>query len=81
EFLKKLFPFLEQKLSRIVRPEHIVIVGDDPKNDIAWARTIGAKAIRVKRDLLAKHDPSNESEKADHVIENLSELLKILDKV
>jgi len=61
-----------------VSVEQVIIVGDDPKNDIAWARTVGAKAIRVKKDLLAKHDPSNEAEEADHVIENLSELLNIL---
>lgn len=78
EFLKKLFPFLEQVLKRKVAPEHIIIVGDDPKNDIAWARSIGAKAIRVKRDLLAKLEPSNSIEQADYVIENISELLKIL---
>ncbi len=78
EFLERLFPFLEQKLSRKVSVEQVIIVGDDPKNDIAWARTVGAKAIRVKKDLLAKHDPSNEAEEADHVIENLSELLNIL---
>ncbi|MBS7287415.1 MAG: HAD family hydrolase [Candidatus Freyarchaeota archaeon] len=81
EFLERLFPFLEKKLSRRVNPGHVVIVGDDPKNDIAWARAVGARAVRVKRDLLAEHEPSSEMEKADHVIENLLELFKVLDKI
>lgn len=77
EFLKKLIPFLEEKLKRKVKPEHIIVVGDDPINDIAWAKSAGLKAIRVKRDLLAPREPNNEREKADYDIEKLFELLKI----
>ncbi|MHA1606194.1 MAG: HAD family hydrolase [Candidatus Freyarchaeota archaeon] len=78
DFLKKLLPFLEQKLNCKVTLDNVVIIGDDPKNDIAWARSVGAKAIRIKRDLLADLEPGSEAEKADHVIENLSDLLIIL---
>ncbi|MEM4446285.1 MAG: HAD family hydrolase [Candidatus Jordarchaeales archaeon] len=81
EFLEKLIPFLEEKLGRRVKPEHIVVVGDDPINDIAWAKSAGLKAIRVKRDLLAPREPNNEKEKADYDIEKLFELLEISEKI
>lgn len=56
-----------------IRPEEAVYVGDHPKNDVEAAQAVGMIGIWKK-------DPYYEAAAADHVIEDLTELLKILEE-
>ena len=58
-------------------PVNAVMVGDRLDNDIAPAKKIGMKTVRIKQGLSGLASVTNESEQADNEIDNLSELLNI----
>ena len=60
------------------KAEQAVMVGDRIDNDIVPAEETGMKTIWIKQGMGKYWKISNESEKADFVIDSLSELLDIL---
>jgi len=78
EFIEKLIQRLEEDLGKPISCKRVFVVGDDPSKDFAWAKSIGAITIRIKRDLHANREPSNSDEKPDYTVDNLSELLDII---
>lgn len=58
-------------------PINAVMVGDRSDNDIAPAKKIGMKTVRIKQGLNGLASVTDESEQADYEIDNLSELLNI----
>ncbi|HWI61625.1 MAG TPA: HAD family hydrolase [Symbiobacteriaceae bacterium] len=60
------------------RPEEAVMVGDRPDNDIAPAKRLGMRTVRVGRGLHAGYTPRTPDEEADVAIGALAELLGAL---
>ena len=60
------------------KAEKAVMIGDRIDNDIVPAKETGMKTIWIKQGMGKYWKISNESEKADFVIDSLSELLDIL---
>lgn len=58
-------------------PENAAMVGDRPDNDIAPAKMLGMKTVRIKQGLCGFAAVKNENERADHEINGLSELTDI----
>ncbi len=58
-------------------PINAVMVGDRLDNDIAPAKKIGMKTVRIKQGLNELASVTDENEQADNEIDNLSELLNI----
>ncbi len=58
-------------------PEKAAMVGDRLDNDIAPAKKAGMKAVRIKQGLCGLDAVTNENERADHEINDLSELTDI----
>ena len=58
-------------------PINAVMVGDRLDNDIAPAKKLGMKTVRIKQGLSGLASVTDESEQADKEIDNLSELLNI----
>jgi putative hydrolase of the HAD superfamily len=56
----------------------IMMVGDNPKRDIAGAKRLGMVTVLAKYGSLMLPDPKDEMQKADYVIGGIRELLKIL---
>jgi HAD superfamily hydrolase (TIGR01549 family) len=59
-------------------PEKAVMVGDRPDNDVAPAKKLGMKTIRIKFGLAAGQKPLCELEKADCSLFNLKSLFEVL---
>lgn len=78
EFIEELISCLEKDLGQSVSDKRVVVVGDDPRVDFAWAKSIGATTIRVKKDLNASREPSKEEEKPDFTVDNVSDILDII---
>ncbi|GEM_PF-2025193 len=78
EFVEKLVRCLEEDLGHSVSGKRVVVVGDDPRVDFAWAKAIGATTIRVKRDLHAEKEPSCAEEEPDHTVSSISEILRLI---
>lgn len=78
EFIEKLIQRLEANLGQTVSHKRVFVVGDDPSKDFAWAKSIGATTIRIKKDLCANREPKNSDEKPDYTVDNISEILKII---
>ncbi|MGQ9721755.1 MAG: HAD family hydrolase [Candidatus Jordarchaeum sp.] len=78
EFLEELIGCLEKDLGESISNKRIIVVGDDPRVDFAWAKPIGATTIRVRKDLNAKREPSNEGEKPDFTVDNVSDILDLI---
>ncbi len=78
EFIEELMGCLEKDLGHSVSNKRVVVVGDDPRVDFAWAKPIGAVTIRVKKDLNASREPSSEEEKPDFTVDNVSDILDIV---
>lgn len=78
EFLEELISCLEKDLGQSISNKRIIVVGDDPRVDFAWAKPIGATTIRIKNDLNAKRKPSNEEEKPDFTVDKISDILDII---
>lgn len=78
EFIEKLIHLLEEDLGQQVSCKRVFVVGDDPSKDFAWAKSIGAITIRIKKDLHADREPNNEEEKPDYTVDNISEILDII---
>ena len=60
------------------RPENAVMIGDRIDNDIVPAKQLGMKTIWVKQGFGSLWNITDESEKADIEINNLSDILKYL---
>ena len=60
------------------KPENAVMIGDRIDNDIVPAKQLGMKTIWVKQGLGSLWNITDESEKADMEINNLSDVLKYL---
>lgn len=65
------------KKSRCTAGEALMI-GDRLDNDIAPAKSIGMKAVRVKRGLMAFQEPQNKMEEPDHTMSTLQMLPNLL---
>lgn len=60
------------------RPEQSVMIGDRIDNDIVPAKKLGMKTIWIKQGFGKYWNITNEEEKADYVVSNLTELSDIL---
>lgn len=60
------------------RPEQSVMIGDRIDNDIVPAKKLGMKTIWIKQGFGKYWNITNEDEKADYVVSNLTELSDIL---
>ena len=60
------------------KPENAVMIGDRIDNDIVPAKQLGMKTIWVKQGFGSLWNITDESEKADMEIDNLSDVLKYL---
>ena len=58
-------------------PENAWMIGDRPDNDIAPAKALGMKTVRVRQGLGGLMPVTSEDWKADHTVDSLSELLSI----
>ena len=58
-------------------PENAAMVGDRLDNDIVPAKKLGMKTVRIKQGFNGYARVTNENERADHEINDLSELIKI----
>lgn len=58
-------------------PDEAWMIGDRPDNDIAPAKSLGMKTVRVRQGLGGTMPVSGEAQKADDTVDSLSELLKI----
>lgn len=60
-------------------PSHkALMIGDRLDADMAPAKSIGMRTVRVKRGLTAPQEPSNELEKPDYEIDTLEDLPELL---
>lgn len=76
-FVERLVQRLEE-LGHSVSRKKVFVVGDDPGKDFAWAKSIGAITIRIRKDLYANKEPSSPDEKPDYTVDNISEILEII---
>ena len=58
-------------------PESAWMIGDRPDNDIAPAKALGMKTVRVRQGLGGLMPVTSEELKADHTVDSLTELLEI----
>ena len=58
-------------------PREAWMIGDRPDNDIAPAKALGMKTVRVRQGLGGRMPVTGEEMRADHTVDSLSELLKI----
>lgn len=58
-------------------PGEAWMIGDRPDNDIAPAKALGMKTVRVRQGLGGRMPADREELKADHTVDSLSELLPI----
>jgi len=72
--------FLHALATANCQPEKALMVGDRLDNDIAPAKAIGMKTVRIKRGLMAIQKPLSNMEIADYEIYNLAELPSLLFK-
>lgn len=59
------------------KPQHAVMIGDRIDNDIIPAKELGMKTIWIKQGFGKYWKISGEDERADHEVDNLSEVLEI----
>ena len=57
--------------------ENAWMIGDRPDNDIAPAKALGMKTVRVRQGLGGLMPVTSEEMRADHTVDSLTELLKI----
>ena len=70
--------FFRRALERSGCPaENAWMIGDRPDNDIAPAKALGMKTVRVRQGLGGLMPVTSEELKADHTVDSLTELLKI----
>ncbi len=58
--------------------KNAVMIGDRIDNDIVPAKNIGMRTIWIKQGFAQYQEPKNDLEKADFIVNNLTQLLKIL---
>ena len=58
-------------------PESAWMIGDRPDNDIAPAKALGMRTVRVRQGLGGLMPVTSEDWRADHTVDSLSELLTI----
>jgi len=61
-----------------LKPEELLMVGDDPRKDIAGANKLGIITVLARYGCLTEFDSSKSEQKADYEIDDLGELLKLL---
>ena len=59
------------------QPAEAWMIGDRPDNDIAPAKALGMKTVRVRQGLGGMMPVTGEDLRADHTVDSLTELLKI----
>lgn len=72
--------FLHALATAKCQPEKALMVGDRLDNDIAPAKAIGMKTVRIKRGLMTIQKPLSDMEIADYEIYSLTELPMLLSK-
>jgi len=63
-----------------LKPEEIMMVGDDPRRDVAGAHKIGMVTVLAKYGQISKADKKKLEQKADFEISDVQELLRIFPK-
>jgi HAD superfamily hydrolase (TIGR01509 family) len=61
-------------------PQHAVMIGDRLDNDIAPANMLGMHTVWIKQGFGRYSTPGTEAEKADDVVDNLNDIVKILSE-
>jgi len=61
-----------------MKPEEVVMVGDNTVNDVEGANSVGIDTVFLKKGTLAK-DYKEDYRKPNHTITNIAEVLKILE--
>jgi len=70
------FRFALEKLK--VKPEEVIIIGDDIKKDIAGGKKLGMLTVFARYGDTFFHKPENGYQKPDYVIDDIKELLDVL---
>ena len=60
------------------KPAEALMVGDRLDNDVAPAKALGFRTVRVLRGLGVHHNPRSPAEEPEHTIRDLAELLELL---
>ena len=58
-------------------PENAYMIGDRPDNDIAPAKALGMKTVRIRQGLGGLMPVQDDALRADHTVDSLTELLNI----
>lgn len=61
----------------VCMPQNAAMIGDRLDNDIAPARTLGMRTVWIKQGFGKYSTPRTELEKADYIVNNLSEVSKL----
>lgn len=72
---KKIFRIALEKAGCL--PQNAVMVGDRLDNDIAPAKSLGMKTVRIKQGFGKYAVPENEAEKADYTVNHLNEICQL----
>jgi FMN phosphatase YigB (HAD superfamily) len=60
-----------------IPPNEILVVGDRPMSEIRAAKALGMHTVRLRRGEFASQSPADANERADHEIQNISEVRKL----
>jgi putative hydrolase of the HAD superfamily len=71
-------PFEAAMKRLMLPPSQIMMVGDNPRRDIVGAKRLGMVTVLAEYGCLMLPDPTDEYQKADFVIGDIRDLLKIL---
>ncbi|OGM20813.1 hypothetical protein A2863_01570 [Candidatus Woesebacteria bacterium RIFCSPHIGHO2_01_FULL_38_9b] len=71
------------KMSNLLNanPKYIVVVGDRIKDEILIGNRLGMVTVWLKKGKFSSEIPQKISEEPDFIINNLSQLTKLLDKI
>ena len=58
-------------------PENAYMIGDRPDNDIAPAKALGMRTVRIRQGLGGLMPVTEASHRADHTVDSLTELLSV----
>ena len=58
-------------------PENAYMIGDRPDNDIAPAKALGMRTVRIRQGLGGLMPVTEASRRADHTVDSLTELLSV----
>src|SRR3954452_9520629 len=69
--------FRQIQAETAIPPHEILVVGDRPMSEIRAAKTLGMHTVRLRRGEFASQKPTDELERADFEITNISEVRKL----